>query len=268
MCGASRPDRLLCVGLLPWPQGLQPLDTGLEGETWTKGLDNLAAAAKEYKAAGVFLCARMSRACMHVCMCACVRACACVCICACMPSCVQCAHLCAHVLCECVCMQVFVSAGAGAHARVCGCACKCARRRSLAAEARAHAALCSSLPRIKHPLARFRPPLWARHASAFVIEPFRSTSQPILHGGLAMRACGRGEAERPASGLRAWCVPSGAHTSCSSSVPLTFQRKVKRTSQKFPEPTPLHARWRPTSRGHAQPKPSSSSLPCAQALLL
>lgn len=202
------------------------------------------------------------------CMCACVRACACVCICACMPSCVQCAHLCAHVLCECVCMQVFVSAGAGAHARVCGCACKCARRRSLAAEARAHAALCSSLPRIKHPLARFRPPLWARHASAFVIEPFRSTSQPILHGGLAMRACGRGEAERPASGLRAWCVPSGAHTSCSSSVPLTFQRKVKRTSQKFPEPTPLHARWRPTSRGHAQPKPSSSSLPCAQALLL
>ncbi|KAF5830624.1 fructose-bisphosphate aldolase class-I-domain-containing protein [Dunaliella salina] len=33
-------------------EGLQALESGLEGETWTKGLENLAAAAKEYKAAG------------------------------------------------------------------------------------------------------------------------------------------------------------------------------------------------------------------------
>jgi fructose-bisphosphate aldolase class 1 len=33
-------------------EGLQPLPGGLEGETWTKGLDNLAAASKEYAAAG------------------------------------------------------------------------------------------------------------------------------------------------------------------------------------------------------------------------
>eukprot|EP00983_Pelagomonas_calceolata_P131125 1161744-Pelagomonas_calceolata.AAC.20 len=37
--------------LLDCLQGLQALATGLEGETWTKGLENLAAAAKEYKAA-------------------------------------------------------------------------------------------------------------------------------------------------------------------------------------------------------------------------
>uniref|UniRef100_A0A7S0WS82 fructose-bisphosphate aldolase n=1 Tax=Chlamydomonas leiostraca TaxID=1034604 RepID=A0A7S0WS82_9CHLO len=33
-------------------EGLVPLEGGLEGETWTKGLENLAAAAREYKAQG------------------------------------------------------------------------------------------------------------------------------------------------------------------------------------------------------------------------
>ncbi len=38
--------------MLPGSQGLQPLEGGLQGETWTKGLDTLLASAKEYAAAG------------------------------------------------------------------------------------------------------------------------------------------------------------------------------------------------------------------------
>ena len=33
-------------------QGLQPLDSGLQGETWTKGLENLADSARQYVEAG------------------------------------------------------------------------------------------------------------------------------------------------------------------------------------------------------------------------
>jgi len=49
---------VLSIGVHNYPvndeidQGLQPLEGGLEGETWTKGLESLAASCTEYFKAG------------------------------------------------------------------------------------------------------------------------------------------------------------------------------------------------------------------------
>jgi len=52
------PTPVLSIGVHNYPvndeidQGLQPLEGGLEGETWTKGLESLAASCTEYFKAG------------------------------------------------------------------------------------------------------------------------------------------------------------------------------------------------------------------------
>ncbi len=43
---------LSCLQIHSKSQGLQPLENGLEGETWTKGLDSLALNCSDYAKAG------------------------------------------------------------------------------------------------------------------------------------------------------------------------------------------------------------------------